>query len=244
TMLNPDLLIGDAPIGSGFLAEVINVGANTASVGTVGAHPAVLITVVSGPAAGQEFPLPIGHFMIGRDAGNDVTLVDPLVSKRHARIEVASTFVEIVDLNSANGILVDGGLVQRLRVIPGQSFVLGDSELVVRLVSDFDGTAAEADPVLERGGALLFNRSPRVEERYSGEELPEPRYPRDQVQRLFPWPMLVAPIVLGVAVYFMMNNPRALLMIVMTPMMMLGNFISQRTNIGQRLRKEEASFEE
>jgi S-DNA-T family DNA segregation ATPase FtsK/SpoIIIE len=244
TMLNPDLLVGDAPLGSGFLAEVINLGANRASTGATGAHPAVLITVVAGPAAGQEFPLPIGHFLVGRDASSDVTITDPLVSKKHARIEVASTFVELVDLNSANGILVDGILVQRLRIIPGQSFVLGDSELVVHLVSDFDGSAAAADPVLERGGALLFNRSPRVEERYVGEELPEPRYPRDQVQRLFPWPMLVAPIVLGVAVYFMMNNPRALLMIVMTPMMMLGNFISQRTNIGQRLRKEEASFEE
>lgn len=243
-ILNPDLLIGDAPIGSGFLAEVINVGANRVSTGTVGAHPVLLITVVSGPAAGQEFPLPIGHFMIGRDQASDVTIVDPLISKRHARIEVTNTFVEIVDLNSANGILVDGGLVQRLRVIPGQRFMLGDSELVVQLVSEFDGSAAQTDPVLERGGALMFNRSPRVEERFKGEELPEPRYPRDQVQRLFPWPMLVAPILLGVAVYFMMGNPRALLMIVMSPMMMFGNFISQRTNLGQRLRKEVESFEE
>src|SRR5690606_18892496 len=31
TMLNPDLLVGDAPLGSGFLAEVINLGANRAS---------------------------------------------------------------------------------------------------------------------------------------------------------------------------------------------------------------------
>lgn len=241
--LNPDLLVGEAPIGSGFLAEVVGTGrAGTGAVAATSA-PAALLTVVAGPAAGAEFSLPIGHFMIGRDAGNDIALVDPLVSKRHARIEVARTFVEIVDLNSANGILVDGGLVQRLRVIPGQVFTLGDSELVLHLVSDFDGTAEE-DPVLERGGALLFNRSPRVEERYSGEELSEPRYPRDQVQRLFPWPMLAAPILLGAMMYFIMNSPRALIIIVMTPLMLLGNFISQRTHLGQRLRKEIESFEE
>lgn len=243
TMLNPDLLVGDAPIGSGFLAEVVNVGPNRASVGGAAARPAAVLTVVAGPAAGQEFPLPVGHFLIGRDAANDVTIADPLVSKRHARIEVASTFVELVDLNSANGILVDGGLVQRLRVIPGQSFALGDCEFVVHMVSDFDGSAT-GDPVLERGGALLFNRSPRVEERFAGEDLDEPRYPRDQVQRLFPWPMLVAPILLGLSIYAMSGNPRSLLIVFMSPLMMLGNFISQKTNLGQRLRKEEESFEE
>lgn len=243
TMLNPDLLVGDAPIGSGFLAEVVNVGPNRASAGGAGARPAAVLTVVAGPAAGQEFPLPIGHFLIGRDAANDVTIADPLVSKRHARIEVASTFVELVDLNSANGILVDGGLVQRLRVIPGQTFALGDCEFVVHMVSDFDGSAS-GDPVLERGGALLFNRSPRVEERFAGEDLDEPRYPRDQVQRLFPWPMLVAPILLGLAIFAMSENPRSLLIVFMSPLMMFGNFISQKTNLGQRLRKEEESFEE
>ncbi|GAA2906177.1 S-DNA-T family DNA segregation ATPase FtsK/SpoIIIE [Microbacterium keratanolyticum] len=244
TLLSPDLIVGDAPLGSGFLAEVVNLGQHHVSTGTAGAQPAVLLSVLSGPAAGQEFSLPIGHFFIGRDAANEIALPDPLVSKRHARIEVAATFVEIVDLNSANGILVDSGLVQRLRVIPGQPFALGDSEIVVRLVSDFDGSARDADPVLERGGALLFNRSPRVEERYVGEELDEPRYPRDQVQRLFPWPMLVAPILLGAAMFMIMNNPRSLLIILMTPLMMFGNYISQRTNIGQRLKHETASFEE
>ncbi|PRB10334.1 phosphopeptide-binding protein [Microbacterium sp. MYb72] len=243
TMLSPDLLVGDAPIGSGFLAEVVNVGANRASTGSASARPAAVLTVVAGPAAGQEFPLPIGHFMIGRDHANDVAIADPLISKRHARIEVAATFVELVDLNSANGILVDGGLVQRLRVIPGQHFTLGDCEFVVHLVGDFDGSAS-GDPVLERGGALLFNRSPRVEERFTGEDLDEPRYPRDQVQRLFPWPMLVAPILLGAVTFFMFENPRALLVIFMSPLMMFGNFISQKTNLGQRLRKEAESFEE
>ncbi|MEA1264839.1 FtsK/SpoIIIE domain-containing protein [Microbacterium sp. STF-2] len=243
TMLNPDLLVGDAPIGSGFLAEVVNVGPNRVSVGGAGTRPAAVLTVVAGPAAGQEFPLPIGHFLIGRDSANDVTIADPLVSKRHARIEVAATFVELVDLNSANGILVDGGLVQRLRVIPGQSFALGDCEFVVHMVSDFDGSAS-GDPVLERGGALMFNRSPRVEERFTGQELDEPRYPRDQPSRLFPWPMLVAPILLAVTMFSITQRPASLLIAAASPMMMFGNFISQKTNVGQRLRKEAESFEE
>lgn len=242
--LNPDLAIGDAPVGSGFLAEIVNLGADRIATGTAGARPAAHLRVLSGPAAGQEFSLPIGHFVIGREASADAHLADPLVSKKHARIEVAGTFVELVDLNSANGILVDGGLVQRLRVIPGQPFTLGDSEIVVRLVGDFDGSAADQDPVLERGGALLFNRSPRVEERFAGEDVDEPRYPRDQVQRLFPWPMLVAPILLAVTMWAFTGRSLSLLMAAASPMMMFGNFISQKTNLGQRLRKEAEIFED
>jgi S-DNA-T family DNA segregation ATPase FtsK/SpoIIIE len=240
TMLPPETLISDAAVGSGFVASIVNLGEDYVSSRTVSGPPAAILSVVAGPLVGREFPLPRGHFTIGRVAGNDIVIDDPLVSKWHARIEVSGS-VELVDLNSANGIVVDGGLVQRLRVIPGQRFSLGDTELVVRLVQEF--APVEQDPVLERGGSLLFNRSPRVEPRYVGEELAEPRMPKDPITRLFPWPMLVAPIILGVALFAMQGNPRTLLVVVLSPLMLLGNFISQRTQVGQRARKETEVFE-
>ncbi|MDE0547476.1 FtsK/SpoIIIE domain-containing protein [Microbacterium sp. C7(2022)] len=240
TTLDPTLLISDAPVGSGFIASVTNLGSDYIAGHQPGAPAAATLTAVSGPLNGREFSLPRGHFTLGREASNDIVLTDPLISKRHARIEVG-TSVEIVDLNSANGIVVDGGRVQRLRVIPGQRFVLGDTELVVRMVEDF--APAEQEPVLERGGSLLFNRSPRVEPRYVGEELPEPRMPKDPITRLFPWPMLVAPIILGISIFAISGQARSLLVVAMTPLMLLGNFISQRTQMGQRLRKEAEVFE-
>ncbi|WP_405373035.1 MULTISPECIES: FtsK/SpoIIIE domain-containing protein [unclassified Microbacterium] len=240
-LLDPSMLISDAPVGSGFVATVVNLGPGYTPDRTGGGPAAAVLHVVGGPLAGREIPLPRGHFTIGRSAGSDIVLDEPLVSKRHARIEVGVGGVELVDLNSANGIVVDGGLVPRLRVIPGQRFVLGDTELVVQLVPDF--APVEKDPVLERGGALLFNRSPRVEPRYVGEELEEPRMPKEPASRLFPWPMLVAPVILGIAMYTLTNNPRSLLIIFMTPMMLFGNFISQKTQVGQRVKKEAEIFE-
>jgi S-DNA-T family DNA segregation ATPase FtsK/SpoIIIE len=240
TRLDPGLLISDAPVGSGFVATVMNLGSDYTADHRPGAPAAAILVAASGPLAGREFALPKGHFTIGRDPSSDVVLTDPLISKRHARIEVG-TGVEIVDLNSANGIVVDGGRVQRLRVIPGQRFTLGDTDVVVRMVEDF--APAETEPVLERGGSLLFNRSPRVEPRYIGEELPEPRMPKDPVSRLFPWPMLVAPIILGLSIFAISGQPRSLLVIALSPLMLLGNFVSQKTQIGQRLRKEAEVFE-
>lgn len=240
TMLDPSLPISDAAVGSGFVAAIVNLGADYAPAKSAGAPAAALLLVTGGPLAGREIKLPKGHFTIGRSSASDVVLDEPLISKRHARIEVG-TSVEIVDLNSANGIVIDGGLVQRLRVIPGQRFFLGDTELVVRMVEDF--APVDTDPVLERGGTLLFNRSPRVEPRYVGEELVEPRMPKDPVSRLFPWPMLVAPLILGIALFTLTGQPRSLLVVAMTPLMLLGNFVSQRTQLGQRQRKEVEIFE-
>ena len=240
TMLDPDLLISDAPVGSGFVAAIVNLGPAYVASRSAGGPPAAILYVVGGPMVGREFQLPRGHFTLGRAAGADIVLDDPLISKRHARIEIGAT-VDVVDLNSANGIVVDGGLVQRLRVIPGQRFVLGDTELVVRMVQDY--APVEQDPVLERGGTLLFNRSPRVEPRYVGEELSEPRMPKDPVSRLFPWPMLVAPLILGMSIYAMTGNPRSLLVVLLSPLMLLGNFVSQKTQVGQRLKKEAEVFE-
>ena len=54
------------------------------------AAAAVTLRVIEGPDAGAAFALQNGSHVLGRDAGTDVTLSDPLVSKRHARVDVAS----------------------------------------------------------------------------------------------------------------------------------------------------------
>lgn len=221
--LQPDVPIGEAPIGSGFAASIVNYGPDYAFGGQreiVG-----VLVATAGALAGQEFPIAAGHVFIGREAGNDVVLTDPMVSKRHARLEVGS-HIEVVDLNSANGVLVDGVAVQRVRVEEGEPFVIGGTTLVLRLARSFDGSASE-EPIIERGGGLLFNRSPRVEVRYPGTLFKMPRLPTEKIGRMFPWPILIAPILMGLALYALNGNPRALLMIVMTPLMAFGNIINQ-----------------
>ncbi|MET0991026.1 MAG: FtsK/SpoIIIE domain-containing protein [Lacisediminihabitans sp.] len=221
--LQPDVPIGEAPIGSGFAASIVNYGPDYAVAGQreiVG-----VLVATSGALAGQEFPIAGGHVFLGREAGNDVVLPDPMVSKRHARLEVG-THIEVVDLNSANGVLVDGVAVQRVRVEEGEPFVIGGTTLVLRLARSFDGSAAE-EPIIERGGGLLFNRSPRVEVRYPGTLFKIPRLPTEKIGRMFPWPILIAPILAGMALYALNGNPRSLLIIVMTPLMAFGNIINQ-----------------
>lgn len=238
--LEPNAPIGEAPIGSGFAAAVLNLGARE-TLSSVTTQEAVgVLRATDGPLRGQEFPLTMGHTSIGRDPSNDIVLADPMVSKKHARIEVGG-YVELVDLNSANGVLIDSTAVQRARLVPGKEFVIGGTTLVPYLASDFDGSAD--DPILERGGGLLFNRSPRVEVRYPGVEHPPPRMPTENITRLFPWTMLVAPIMMAGALYAITGRERALLLILMTPMMALGNYINQHRQAGNKQKHEVKLFE-
>jgi len=72
------------------------------------------LRVLGGPpaAAGREFLLQGPVVTIGRRADQDIVLIDPSVSRSHARIELGPAGVAILDLGSTNGTVING---QRLR---------------------------------------------------------------------------------------------------------------------------------
>ena len=52
------------------------------------------------------------EFVVGRDDGCAMQIVDPLISRQHAKFEYIAGRWKIEDLGSANGIVVDGDKVQ------------------------------------------------------------------------------------------------------------------------------------
>jgi len=60
----------------------------------------------------QELDLPQGVTIIGRSLDCNLTLEDPLVSRRHARIVLDATGARIEDLDSRNGVRVNGVAVR------------------------------------------------------------------------------------------------------------------------------------
>jgi DNA-binding winged helix-turn-helix (wHTH) protein len=66
--------------------------------------------------AGQRrLPLVLGENIVGRDAGVQVRLDDPAVSRRHARIVISGSGALLEDLGSKNGTFFDG---QKLAATP------------------------------------------------------------------------------------------------------------------------------
>ncbi len=77
----------------------------------------------------QEFTLSKATVSIGRATTSDIVLLDPTVSRSHARIERTPQGYEVVELGSANGIRVNGVALPRAVLSPGDVLTLGSSTL-------------------------------------------------------------------------------------------------------------------
>ena len=67
--------------------------------------------------------------VLGRSRECDITLDDPNASRRHAEIRRENGAFWIVDLNSTNGIEVNGERVERARLTHSDTIVIGKTEM-------------------------------------------------------------------------------------------------------------------
>jgi pSer/pThr/pTyr-binding forkhead associated (FHA) protein len=87
---------------------------------------------VAGKDQGREFPLPPDlDIVIGRVSDVDLLLLDERVSRKHARISTRAGRIVIEDLNSKNGVFVNGRRVSRQELHKGDEIVIGASTMRV-----------------------------------------------------------------------------------------------------------------
>jgi hypothetical protein len=79
--------------------------------------------------AGRRHELGKHQTVVGRSRECDITLSDPNVSRRHAEIRQENGSYWIVDLNSTNGVEVNGKRTGRARLEHSDRIVLGQTEL-------------------------------------------------------------------------------------------------------------------
>ncbi len=234
--LPPDAPLGEAWIGSGASVSLADAGTLYQAPSLLKAPTVAMLRVLTGPDAGAEFPLVAGSLVLGRDAACDIVLRDDLVSKRHVRLEIGEA-VEVIDLGSANGVVVDGGIVARLRVSRSERLLLGDSEVEITVVA---GASPEAAP---KPGPIFFNRSPRVENRYAGQQFTAPDVPGEKDEPPFPLLAMLTPLLMGGAMFAITQNPSTMLFGLFSPVMMIGNFATAKTREKRRMKKAVARFE-
>jgi pSer/pThr/pTyr-binding forkhead associated (FHA) protein len=82
---------------------------------------------------GATIPLDQGIVTLGRSSRCDVILESPEVSRQHARLVVSNIGVAIEDVESRNGVYVNGERVRAARAIEeGDRIVIGDVELLLK----------------------------------------------------------------------------------------------------------------
>ena len=78
---------------------------------------------------GEPFEITKGRILIGRSKECDIQLADPNVSRRHAEIRQEGTAYWMIDLDSTNGLEVNGKRTKRAKLEDGDRVTVGSSEL-------------------------------------------------------------------------------------------------------------------
>ena len=88
------------------------------------------LEAVSGPLEGRIFGLEEGEISIGREPSNRISLLDPLVSRRHCLIRQVEADVRVEDLDSRNSTFVNGVPVKERVLVHGDQVRVGNSIFV------------------------------------------------------------------------------------------------------------------
>lgn len=85
----------------------------------------VCLMVLSGPNYGTHIPVNSGGVCLGRALNSK----DMLISRVHARARLSSKGIRLRCLGSANGIIHEGRRVRKALLAPGESAIIGSTEL-------------------------------------------------------------------------------------------------------------------
>jgi DNA segregation ATPase FtsK/SpoIIIE, S-DNA-T family len=238
-LLDDVTMVGVPPLVSGALVTVGHRGADAGrAAGRVGGF--LELHVVAGPDAGHVYRLRPGRHVIGR-AGEDVLKVDdPDCSRRHAELRVSATGVSVHDLGSTNGTHVDGvGVGEEGVVITERSrILLGSTTLVLRVPG-----APSAATHSTGDGTLEVNRSPRISSPAGQVEIRMPQPPAPQRAVRLPVVALLLPVLVAIPMAFLWS-PTALLFALMSPVMLVGNAVSDKLSGRKQYQRDLAVYHE
>ncbi len=229
--LTPDTPLAESGVSSGTTLTVVQDGDGDARA-PIGA----VLRVVGGLDRGVEVPLRAGTSYLGRTADCQVRLQDPRVSKRHARLIVGRQ-IEVVDENSANGVVIAGQKVTRAVIKPGDTVMLGETFVQVEPSGKPE---AMADTQVE----VRYLRPPVVQTRPREEEIELPDVPQPSRKAAFPWLAMIAPLVMGSVMFSVSRSPLTLIFLAMSPVLMLASWIGNSVDAKRKHKAELANFDE
>ena len=117
------------------------------------------------------FPLAEGKITAGRDADNGIQLPHTSVSRRHVEFTTDKAGVAVRDLDSRNGVHVNGVPRKKARLQPGDRVTV--CEFLLELANSLPAGAGDAVPALALGASLDLKQTLGQKLR-----LPEPRSER------------------------------------------------------------------
>jgi S-DNA-T family DNA segregation ATPase FtsK/SpoIIIE len=213
-----------APIRDGC---IVGVGEPAGSGRSESAEPAgnVEVRVASGPAAGTVHWLPLGQSSIGSGSSDHIRISDPELPEQAVRVTMdGHGTVQVSAVPGVTATLDREPLESAVPWPPGRQLAVGASLLELAVWEPPD---AALEPSGD-GAGLDFNRPPRLlpPDRQTQFRLPSP--PGKPDRRQLPILMSLLPLAVGIGGFFMFRSAYMLLFMVMSPVMLVGQYFSER----------------
>jgi S-DNA-T family DNA segregation ATPase FtsK/SpoIIIE len=182
------------------------------------------ITVSGGAGAGRVARLNAGVSTIGSLPNSTLAVEDPYLAQYAARVTVdVKGRVEITPYDGVTLTLDDEPVTGPREWQPGVLMKSGESLFSLSEVGLPD---AHLSPAGE--GGLAYNRPPRLTSPRANPRLIVPVEPKKDEAQRFQLLSMILPLFFGVGMYFMMKSAYFLLFCLMSPVMMLGQWFSDR----------------
>jgi MoxR-like ATPase len=129
------------------------------------------LRVLKNDLPGEVIPLSTGENSIGRDESNQIALPHESVSRKHATISCAAHGVVIRDLESRNGVLVNGAPRRQARLQDGDRLQIGDFSFMLSALEQEAATRVSLRKSAQATAALQQTAKAKI-------LLPESNYER------------------------------------------------------------------
>ena len=136
------------------------------------------IIIKSGPDKGRTF-LVSKKAIVGRDKDIDVDLNDLQVSRHHVEVTLKKGIINIKDLGSSNGTIVDGKNIKEVQISSGETVTIGQTRFVVLSLNEDRpiDDSGKTEPVvvtkelLPKDMTMIHYKSSEVDHTYEKERL-------------------------------------------------------------------------
>ena len=195
------------------------------------------IAIVGGPFAGTVMPVPDRGLTVGRAKEANLRLSDSSLSPLHFKVWHDGLDVCIKPFGSSQ-IAIGGDVIEEQCFVQHREvFSAGSCLFEVRLPVDSD-----ADIHVDDEGALVFNRASRILPPNAMKQFTVPSEPRKPGRVPIPWVQIIAPLVLSIAMAFILGNPTFLLFALLSPIMAASSTWTSRKERKRNYKEEMAAY--